>query len=297
MVANHGGSVSRKVVKGHSFPFRCAPRHARGPRRRAAGHRRDRRGGSMTGDDQELNAALERIRYLQSQLAHLRRVETNPANYHLSESGARAVLAGRAVTDAARRLRAALGFLQLEPQAPELRLLHQWADTWSCVGAIVAGLHRTGGGSAWEPTPRRVGHDHQDHRVHPCKNVMRPPRTESTGKLTRESPSVPTHGRSAAVAVGASVVALGADQRLTVRQNVVRIRISGTSPVLRQLWPRLQEGAADLAPRIGLLHFFTVAGESVPPPRRAGVLSKLSLSPRTCAWVTDRTATSPPHTA
>jgi hypothetical protein len=41
----------------------------------------------MTGDDQELNAALERIRHLQSQLAHLRRVETNPANYHLSASG------------------------------------------------------------------------------------------------------------------------------------------------------------------------------------------------------------------
>jgi hypothetical protein len=54
------------------------------------------------------------------------------------------VLAGRAVTDAARRLRATLGFLQLEPQAPELRLLHAWADTWSGVGAIVAGLHRTG---------------------------------------------------------------------------------------------------------------------------------------------------------
>ncbi len=41
----------------------------------------------MTGDDQELNAALERIHHLQSQLAHLRRVETNPANYHLSASG------------------------------------------------------------------------------------------------------------------------------------------------------------------------------------------------------------------
>lgn len=37
MVANHGGSVSRKAVKGNSFPFRCAPRHARGPGRRARG--------------------------------------------------------------------------------------------------------------------------------------------------------------------------------------------------------------------------------------------------------------------
>ena len=42
----------------------------------------------------------------------------------------------------ARRLRAALGFLQLRPGAPELRLLHEWADTWGGVGAIVTGLHR-----------------------------------------------------------------------------------------------------------------------------------------------------------
>jgi hypothetical protein len=81
---------------------------------------------------------------------------------------------------AARRLRAALGFLQLRPEAPELRLLHAWADSWSGAGAIVTGLHRTGydldlrqygdghwrasfyvtgiahsilGGSAWEPAP------------------------------------------------------------------------------------------------------------------------------------------------
>jgi hypothetical protein len=93
------------------------------------------------------------------------------------------VLAGRAVTDAARRLQAALGFLQLEAQAPELRLLHQWADTWSGVGVMAVGLHRIGydldlrqygdghwrasfyvtglahsilGGSAWEPTVWRA---------------------------------------------------------------------------------------------------------------------------------------------
>jgi hypothetical protein len=28
-------------------------------------------------------------------------------------------------------LRAALGFLQLPPRAPELRLLHRWPDTWT----------------------------------------------------------------------------------------------------------------------------------------------------------------------
>jgi hypothetical protein len=41
----------------------------------------------MIADDQELNAALERIRHLQGQVAHLRQLETNPANYHLSASG------------------------------------------------------------------------------------------------------------------------------------------------------------------------------------------------------------------
>lgn len=41
----------------------------------------------MITNDQELNAAVERIRHLQMQVAHLRKVETNPANYHLSASG------------------------------------------------------------------------------------------------------------------------------------------------------------------------------------------------------------------
>lgn len=41
----------------------------------------------MIANDQELTATLERIRRLQAQLAHLRIVETNPVNYHLSASG------------------------------------------------------------------------------------------------------------------------------------------------------------------------------------------------------------------
>ena len=82
-------------------------------------------------------------------------------------------------------LTAVLGFLLilLFPEAPELRLLHKWADAWSAVGAIVASLHRTGydldlrqygdghwratfyvtgladsilGGSAWEATVWRA---------------------------------------------------------------------------------------------------------------------------------------------
>ena len=82
-----------------------------------------------------------------------------------------------------RNLTAVLGFLLLFPEAPELRLLHKWADAWSAVGAIVASLHRTGydldlrqygdghwratfyvtgladsilGGSAWEATVWRA---------------------------------------------------------------------------------------------------------------------------------------------
>lgn len=41
----------------------------------------------MIANDQELTTTLERIRRLQAQVAHLRSVETNPANYRLSASG------------------------------------------------------------------------------------------------------------------------------------------------------------------------------------------------------------------
>jgi len=41
----------------------------------------------MITSDQELKASPRRIRDLQNQVAHLRQVETNPANYHLSASG------------------------------------------------------------------------------------------------------------------------------------------------------------------------------------------------------------------
>ena len=43
-----------------------------------------------------------------------------------------------------RRLRAALGFLQIAPRAPELRMLHRWLDAWRGVGVLTAGLHRIG---------------------------------------------------------------------------------------------------------------------------------------------------------
>src|SRR2546423_15515070 len=43
-----------------------------------------------------------------------------------------------------RLLRAALGFLALEPRAPELQLLHRWADCGRGVGDVVVGMERQG---------------------------------------------------------------------------------------------------------------------------------------------------------
>jgi hypothetical protein len=41
----------------------------------------------MIANDEELNATLDRVRRFQAQVAHLRKVETNPVNYRLSASG------------------------------------------------------------------------------------------------------------------------------------------------------------------------------------------------------------------
>ena len=41
----------------------------------------------MINNDQELRVTLERIAYFQRQVAHLKQVETNPANYRLSAQG------------------------------------------------------------------------------------------------------------------------------------------------------------------------------------------------------------------
>ncbi len=41
----------------------------------------------MIRNDQELQVTLDRIAYFQIQVAHLRKVETNPENYRFSASG------------------------------------------------------------------------------------------------------------------------------------------------------------------------------------------------------------------
>ena len=41
----------------------------------------------MIANDEELQVTLERVRRFQDQVAQLRRLETDPANYHASVSG------------------------------------------------------------------------------------------------------------------------------------------------------------------------------------------------------------------
>lgn len=41
----------------------------------------------MIANDEQLEVTLERIAHFQHQVAHLRRVETNPVNFHASVSG------------------------------------------------------------------------------------------------------------------------------------------------------------------------------------------------------------------
>ena len=42
---------------------------------------------TMIANDQELSAMVEHIAHFQAQIAYLRRMETNPANYHAAVSG------------------------------------------------------------------------------------------------------------------------------------------------------------------------------------------------------------------
>jgi hypothetical protein len=44
----------------------------------------------------------------------------------------------------ARLIRAAVGFALVAPTEPELRLLHQWLDSWRGIGDVVTGMKRQG---------------------------------------------------------------------------------------------------------------------------------------------------------
>ena len=50
----------------------------------------------------------------------------------------------RPSSDRRATLAAARGFLALEPRAPELQLLHRWADCWRGLGDVVTGMSRQG---------------------------------------------------------------------------------------------------------------------------------------------------------
>jgi hypothetical protein len=48
------------------------------------------------------------------------------------------------MTDRRGALTAALGFLQLRDQPPEVTLLRRWLDSWAGLGDVIAGLTRQG---------------------------------------------------------------------------------------------------------------------------------------------------------
>jgi len=75
--------------------------------------------------------------------AHVR-VEIRRAHKPTEDPGASA---GRPPVPDDRRLAtlcASLGFLQLDPRASELRMLHEWPDRWSGIGHIAVGMQRQG---------------------------------------------------------------------------------------------------------------------------------------------------------
>jgi hypothetical protein len=83
----------------------------------------------------------------------------------------------------ARLLRAALGFLALEPREPALRLLHRWLDCWRGIGDVVTGMARQGyrlhltniEGSTWRSTfshDAAIAADGSGGETTPCRAVQ-----------------------------------------------------------------------------------------------------------------------------
>src|SRR5947209_982233 len=84
----------------------------------------------MIANDQELQVTLERIARFQAQVAHLRKTETSPANYHAAASGfrARSELVAAAdpvmpVFDRLRRLLVGMDGLQLRERRGQVALV------------------------------------------------------------------------------------------------------------------------------------------------------------------------------
>ena len=90
-----------------------------------------------------------------------------------------------------RLLRAALGFLALEPRAPELRLLHRWADSWRGVGrvalshAYITLFTTTGHSLSLEPGGSAFSASRRSARTHWRRAIARMGCRRRTASLTR----------------------------------------------------------------------------------------------------------------
>jgi len=106
----------------------------------------------------------------------------------------------------ARLLRAALGFLALEPREPELRMLHQCFDTWRGIGDIVVGMARHDfdlelrrfNGRGWRATFLPSGFEHSFTSSAASAFAMSVRGRRSSGRQLIRSlgPVSPTHRRA-----------------------------------------------------------------------------------------------------
>ena len=122
----------------------------------------------MISNDQELQAALERVRQFQLQIANLRRVERNPENYLLSASGYLAELdrmalrAGSAVPEASYPVPAALKRPKLLPN--DARLGRHPGTKMNGVGRVNAlNAHRSRASTQRAPLADLVDMESHDH--------------------------------------------------------------------------------------------------------------------------------------
>jgi hypothetical protein len=72
-----------------------------------------------------------------------------------------------------KHLVAALGFLQLKPIEPELRMLHRWLDSWTGVGLITVGVERQGLRLSLSHVTRGRAPGVTIHAIAPIRSVQR----------------------------------------------------------------------------------------------------------------------------